>query len=288
MKPAVKLLLFLIMVSGLTITQCFGTVSSEEKQLSYKEVILVRMRDEGRMVAVPDAVFRRGEVVDLVLLGVGKFQKGDDGKHWIDIDLLVKDPTGSVILDNKGLLGEKGHRLLKDDIASSPYGVFESGVGLEPGVYQMTLTIFDKISGAKISVTKSFTLSPGLSYQKTLFAKKGSDGALEPVRYATFSRGEMVNMIFIDVGKFKKGADGKHLFDIDIKVKNSDGKLIFQKEKMLGENGHILLENDIAKSPYGIFYTSIKMESGVYHMTMTIYDKISGEQVSVTKPFTLE
>ena len=286
MKPVV--LLLLIMLSSMTITQCFGTVSSEEEQLSYKDVILVRMGDEGRMVAVPDAVFRRGEVVNLVLLDVGKFQKGDNGKHWLDIDILVKDPTGSVILDKKGLLGEEGHRLLKDDIASSPYGIFESRVGLEQGLYQMTLTIFDKISGAKISVTKSFTLSAGLSYQETFFAKKGSDGTLEPVKDATFSRGEMVNMIFINVGKFKKGADGKHLFDINIKVKNPDGRLIFQKEKMLGGNGHILLENDIAKSPYGIFYTSIKMETGIYYMTMTVYDKISSEQVSITKPFTLK
>jgi hypothetical protein len=277
-----------MLVFSSAMTEGIGAGSPDDSQLTFKEAIWVRTNDDGRLVAVPNAAFRRGEVVNLVLRNVGIFQKGNDGKHRFDIDMVVKDPTGSVVLDKKGLLGEEGHRLLENDTAASPYGIFESHVGLEPGTYQMTLTVHDKINGANVSVTKSFSMSEGLSYQKTVFARKGKDGTLEQVPEPVFSRGEVVNLIVLNVGKFKKGADGKHLFDIDMTVNNSEGETVFQKEKMLGENGHTLLPDDIAKSPYGMFYSSIEMEAGVYRMTLTIYDKIGNEKVSVTKPFSLK
>jgi hypothetical protein len=288
MKTAIKLMALLMMVFSIAMTMVIQAASPDDNQLTFKEAIWVKTNDEGRLVAVPNAAFRRGEVVNLVLRNVEKFQKGNDGKHRFDIDMTVKDPTGSVVLDKKGLLGEEGHRLLENDTASSPYGIFESHVGLEPGTYEMTLTVHDKISGTNVSVTKSFSLSAGLSYQKAVFARKGNDGTLEQVPKPMFSRGEVVNLIFLNVGKFEKGTDGKHLFDIDMTVKNSEGETVFQKENMLGENGHTLLPDDIAKSPYGMFYSSIEMEAGVYRMTLTIYDKIGNERVSVTKPFTLK
>ncbi|MCP5104606.1 MAG: hypothetical protein GY950_14565 [bacterium] len=265
-----------------------GAAVPNGDELTYKEALWAKMNEGGRMTAVPDGVFRRGEVVNLILRKVGTFQQGADGKHFFDIDMVVKGPSGAVVLSKKGLLGNEGHRLLENGIASSPYGIFESHVGLEPGKYQMTLTIQDKISGADVVAVKAFTLSGGLSYRKAVFAKKGNDGKLTPVDDSTFARGEVVNLIFLNVGKFKKGPDGKHLFDIDLEVKNPKGERIFQQEKMLGENGHTLLENDIADSPYGIFYTSIELEPGIYRMTLTIYDKIGNERVSVTKPFKLK
>jgi hypothetical protein len=258
------------------------------QQLTFEEALWARNDETGRMVAAPEGVFRRGEVVNLVLLQVKTFQLGKDGKCRFDIDLLVKNPTGTIILDKKNLLGEDGHIELKDGIASSPYGIFESHVGLEPGLYQMILTIRDIISGARLSTTQPFTLSPGLSYQKTIFAKQGSDGSLNPINDAAFSRGEVVNMVLISVGKFKKDASGKHFFDIDMDVKNSEGKQVLKQDKMLGEKGHILLENDIADSPYGIFYSTLEMAPGTYYMTLSVYDKIADDKVSVTKPFTLK
>lgn len=258
------------------------------KQLTFEEALWARNDETGRMVASPEGVFRRGEVVNLVLRQVKTFQTGKDGKCWFDIDLEVKSPQGAIILNQQGLLGEDGHLELQDGIASSPYGIFESTVDLEPGKYQMILTIRDKISGDSVVATQFFTLSPGLAYQKVIFAREGSDGTLNPVNDPVFSRGEKVNMVFINVGKFLKDASGKHSFDIDMVVKNSEGKLILQQEKMLGENGHILLENDIAESPYGIFYSSLDMASGVYNMTLTVYDKIANDRVSITKPFTLK
>jgi hypothetical protein len=258
------------------------------QQLTFEEALWARNDETGRLVAASEAVFRRGEEVNLVLRQVKTFQAGKDGKCKFDIDLLVKDPKGNVILDKKNLLGEDGHIALKDGIASSPYGIFESHVGLEPGQYQMTLTIRDIISGANLSTTQPFTLSPGLSYQKVIFAREGSDGVLNPVTDATFARGEKVNLVFINVGKFMKDETGKHSFDLDMVVKNSEGKQVLKQEKMLGENGHIVLENDIADSPYGIFYSSLDQAPGNYYLTLTVYDKIANDKVTVTRPFILK
>ncbi|MDQ1353987.1 MAG: hypothetical protein QG657_4296 [Acidobacteriota bacterium] len=302
MKPAVIKLLALFNNKPLGVPLCLRafvaifivaasllageTLSAQ--QLTFEEALWARNDETGRLVAASEAVFRRGEEVNLVLRQVKTFQAGKDGKCQFDIDLLVKDPKGNIILDKKNLLGEDGHIELKDGIASSPYGIFESSVGLEPGQYQMTLTIRDIIGGAKLTTTQPFTLSPGLSYQKVIFAKEGSDGTLNPVNDPTFARGEKVNLVFINVGKFMKDASGKHSFDIDMVVKNSEGKQVLKQEKMLGEKGHIVLENDIADSPYGIFYSSLDLAPGVYYMTLTVYDKIANDNVNVTKPFILK
>jgi hypothetical protein len=284
MKKAKNIFLFFFAL-GFVLTAVEGLTA---QQLTCEETTWARIDETGRMVAVPEGVFRRGEAVNLVLRQVKTFLTGKDGKCWFDVDLLVKDPAGTVILEQKNLLGENGHVVLNDGVASSPYGIFESQVGLEPGQYQMTLTIRDKLSGGSFSTTQPFTLAPGLSYQKTIFARQGSDGTLSPVNDATFSRGEVVNLVFINVGKFKKDVSGKHSFEVDMVVKNSDGKQIFQQEKMLGEKGHIVLANDIAASPYGMFYSTIDRAAGSYYMTLTIHDKIAADKVSVTKPFTLK
>lgn len=283
------LVIWLILIPAVVLAAADAApVMQETDPLTYKEAILARTGEEGQMVAAPDGAFRRGEAVNLVLRQVGKFEKGTDGKHQFDIDLLVIGPDGSITLDETNLLGDNGHVLLENDTASSPYGIFETHVRLLPGKYQMTVTIRDKISGDQVSATKSLTLSEGLSHQKTIFARTGENGKLQPIREPVFSRGETVNMVFLNVGLFEKDADGKNAFDIDMLVKDDAGKVIFQQEKMLGENGHIVLENNVAKSPYGMFYSSIEMEAGVYRMTLSIYDTLNGEKITVTKPFTLK
>lgn len=290
MKFTAKIsIVFFILVITLTHTNCSNSAtSSDDNSLVYQESTWAKKSDSGRMVVVADGIFKRGDVINLVVRNVGKFKKGDDGKHKFDIDMVVKDPSQEIILDQKELLGEKGHISLEDDTASSPYGIFESHVNLTPGTYQMTLTITDKIGSAQLTLTKSFKLTGELSFQKAIFAKKREDGSLSPVEDAIFSRGEAVNLILLNVGKFKKGDDGKHRFDININVKDSTGKLIFEKEDMLAENGHLALENDIAKSPYGIFYSSVELDAGPYNLTLTIIDKIGNQKVSVTKAFSLE
>lgn len=282
-----RLSLLLVVILGCVAIQNCWAVGQDREQLTMKETIWARMGEEDRMVAVPDGVFRRGETINLVVRNVGPFQIGPDQKHHFDIDMVVKGPSGEEVLNQKNLLGEGGHFYLEDDIAESPYGIFHSQVGMVPGRYKMYLTIRDVIGGNSLAISESFVLQEGLSHRKVIFARKNAEGTLVPVEDATFSRGEVVNMVFLDVGKFQKGMDGKHKFDIDLKVKNSNGELIFEKNAMLGENGHFVLENDIADSPYGMFYTTIDMEPGIYRITLEIYDLVSGQRVTVTKPFKL-
>lgn len=284
MKRAAIIFLFF----GFSAIMLMAAEGQTEHALTCEEAAWARVDESGRMVAVPEGVFRRGETVNLVLRRVKTLQAGKDGKCHFDIDLLVQDPAGITILEQNELLGEKGHIVLKDGVAASPYGIFESRVGLEPGRYQMTLVVRDKISGARLPVTRSFTLAPGLSYQKALFARSESDGSLSPVAEAVFSRGETVNLVLVQVGRFKKDAAGKHFFEIGMLVKDPAGATVLQQDAMLGEKGHAALADDIAETPYGMFYSSLELAPGVYTMTLSIFDKIAGDQVSVTRPFTLK
>lgn len=261
--------------------------TDKDKELTCKEALLSRISEAGKMTTVPDGSFRRGDSVHLVIRDAGPFTPGPDGKHHFDIDMIVEDPKGAVILEQKGLLGDKGVMTLEDNIASSPYGIYDTTVTMDPGTYLMHLTLRDVISGKKLTVSREFILKDGLSYQTVLFAKNGEDGKLERVDEAVFARGETVNMVLLNVGKFQKGLDGKHSFDINMTVKNHQDQVILNKNDMLGEDGHFFLENDIAESPYGMFHTDIGMNAGEYFMTLEIFDRLSGHTLGVTRKFTL-
>jgi hypothetical protein len=149
-------LLFLLPL--LLLFNCSKTETTKSFLITVEDSIFARADAEGNLSRVDSAVFKRGEAVNLVLLNVGKFKKGEDGKHWFDIDMEVIDPKGNVILSRQGLLGENGHILLPNDTAESPYGIFSTTEQIEPGIYKMKLTIYDKIGKGKATVTKSFTL----------------------------------------------------------------------------------------------------------------------------------
>jgi hypothetical protein len=57
---------------------------------------------------------------------------------------------------------------------------------------------------------------------------------------------------------------------------------------MLGENGHILLAQDIAGSPYVTFQSALTLPAGTYTMQMTVRDRVARTSVSVKKPFDLK
>ena len=255
--------------------------------LEIKETIWARLDGSGKMVAC-DGQFRRGEKVHLVLRQAGPFEAGQDGRHWFDLDMTVSGPAGQVVLEQKNLLGENGHAKLEGAVAESPYGIFESSVAMDPGTYTMSLTIRDRIAGTQVQVVRAFALSSGLSYGDAVFARMDEQNKLNPVESAVFQRGEAVHFIFFNVGLFTKGADGKHSFDIDMDVKNPDGRSVLTQKDMLGENGHILLAQDIAGSPYVTFQSALTLPAGTYTMQMTVRDRVARTSVSVKKPFELK
>ena len=153
-----------------------------------------------------------------------------------------------------------------------------------------TLKIFSiaLISVALMSCTGNST-SLLISVKDYTFARTGQDGQMEQVGDpALFMRGEDVHLVLLDVGPFKKDDSGLNWFDIDMEVTDPDGNIIFSKAGMLGEAGHLALENNRAVSPYGSLTNTIDLEPGKYKFMLTIYDRLGKGKSSQIAYFTLE
>lgn len=131
------------------------------------------------------------------------------------------------------------------------------------------------------------TESDGLTLEGYKFASPSESGALAIKDDQFFKKGDVVCLILSNVGKFKKGEDGLNKFEMSVEVTDSDGKLVYSQSDMLGENGHVLLPNDIAVSPYGVFNSSTDMVSGRYLFKLTIFDKVGTGKLSKTVTFNL-
>ncbi|MBS3176860.1 hypothetical protein J4457_06520 [Candidatus Woesearchaeota archaeon] len=126
--------------------------------LEVENAILALEGPDGTLYPAESNVFKRGQKINMVLLNVGPFKKGSDGKNWVDIDVEVKGPQGEIVLSKRGLLGDAGRDVLPNDIAESPYGSFATSEVLDKGEYMMTVTIFDKVDGSSASKTMSVIL----------------------------------------------------------------------------------------------------------------------------------
>jgi hypothetical protein len=138
--------------------------------------------------------------------------------------------------------------------------------------------------------TEASNNSAGLTIEKTILGKKvkGSE-TITPVSSPVFKQGETIAFVLANVGKFKKGSDGKNKFDLDMEVKEGNGKLLGAKKGLLGEGGHIALPNDIAKTPYASLDTSVtKLKPGTYTMQLTIRDLIGGGSATESTNFTIQ
>ena len=67
-----------------------------------------------------------------------------------------RPPEGEALLSQKGVLGEKGHVNLPDNIASSPYVIVETTPEMKPGKYNLKVTVYDKVGNG--SASKGSTL----------------------------------------------------------------------------------------------------------------------------------
>jgi len=118
--------------------------------------------------------------------------------------------------------------------------------------------------------------------------KNPSTDKIDPVSEPVFTQGDIVALVLINVGKFRKGSDGLHHFDMDMEIKNSRGRVIGSKRNLLGEGGHLLLPDDIAESPYGSIDTNVsRLQPGRYSIKLTIYDQVGGGRATSSKTFTL-
>jgi hypothetical protein len=152
-----KRLCLLIVCIGILLSGCqFETSTS--KGISIEKSELARIDENNQIVPAGDKTFKRGEDVHYILYNVGKFKEGEDGLHWLEMDLEVADQDDNIILDAKEMLGENGHIKLEGGYAATPYGTFETTEKLEPGRYRIKITIFDKVGNGKATVSSTVEL----------------------------------------------------------------------------------------------------------------------------------
>jgi hypothetical protein len=147
----------------------------------------------------------------------------------------------------------------------------------------MTLMLVAAISCTSTSTSKL------ISIEDHTFARTGDGDQLVPVDDpAVFKRGDAVHLVLQNVGPFKKADDGLNWFDLDMEITGPDGGIVLSRTGMLGDGGHIALENNRAKSPFATCTTNPDIASGKYKFKITIYDKIGSGKATLTAPFTLE
>jgi len=140
---------------------------------------------------------------------------------------------------------------------------------------------------ALIACEKSTSVSVGLSADDTILAKQSGD-QWDPVNNGKFKKGETVGLVMLNVKAFKKGNDGLNWIDMDVEVKDPDGKVILSEKDLLGDSGKLDLKDNIAKSPVGNFSTTSSLQSGKYTIKVTVYDKIGKGYTTNSKTFDLE
>jgi hypothetical protein len=172
-------LTFISLVHCFLISGCMGSSQSQEQAkqatnaiaasplamapvaspaLTVEQVLLAKDGTGGKLEPVDENVFKRGQNVNLVLLNVKGFKKGNDGKNKFDMDIQVKDAKSKVILSQSNLLGMEGHRDLPGNVARTPYGVFKTSNQLAPGNYIITLTLYDRVGEGVVTKNKTVTL----------------------------------------------------------------------------------------------------------------------------------
>ena len=139
-----------------------------------------------------------------------------------------------------------------------------------------------------ISCTSTST-SKIISIEDYTFARTGDNDQLVAVdNPAVFKRGDAVHLVLQDVGPFKKADDGLNWFDLDMEITGPDGGILLSQTGMLGDGGHVALENNRAKSPFATCTTTPDVVPGKYKFKLTIYDKIGSGKATQTAIFTLE
>ncbi len=126
-----------------------------------------------------------------------------------------------------------------------------------------------------------------LGVEDKTFARMGDDGTLEKITDNVFEQGEEVHMVLINAGPFKKGEDGLNWFEMNLEVLDASGKVILHEKELLGEGGHIDLENNMAASPFATFFNTKSVAPGEYTFRLVIYDKLGSGKASQSSKFTI-
>ena len=140
-----------------------------------------------------------------------------------------------------------------------------------------------------VSCSPSTSTSKLISIDDYTFARQGDGDQLTPVSSpAVYKRGETVHLVLFNVGPFKKDDSGLNWFDLDVAITGPDGSMVLEETGLLGDGGHLALENNIASSPEGTFTSTPEMAAGKYKFKIIIYDRIGKGRATQTATFKLE
>ena len=132
----------------------------------------------------------------------------------------------------------------------------------------------------------NFSTNVGLNIESYNFNRVDDTGEFALVPNDEFDLGEQVYMMFFNVSGFNTDESGKCWLEMDMEITDTkDGKLIFEKKELLGENGHVELSKGTAPNPQTSFTPPPDLPAGEYSFYVKIYDKVGNGHASVSKTF---
>ena len=131
---------------------------NQSSYLKYDKAVFARVTEKEGVIFLDKGIYERGEPVHFALMNVGKFKRDKEGKNWVDMDILIKDPAGNVAMKKEHMLGEGGHLKLDNDTAPSPDGVYVPAGNVKLGKYKVSIRVYDRIGGGEVSDSGTFEL----------------------------------------------------------------------------------------------------------------------------------
>lgn len=92
---------------------------------------------------------------------------------------------------------------------------------------------------------------------------------------AAYFRGQIVLIVMDNVQGFAKGSDSLNWMELDVDISGPDKKIIFSKQNMLGDKGHVNLPGNMARAPFASYTIPNDAKPGKYNFKIKISDKVS-------------
>ena len=127
----------------------------------------------------------------------------------------------------------------------------------------------------------------GLSIEGSHFVFVEENGSITMIPTNTYKQNESITFVLMNVGKFERGLDNLHWFDLDMIITDMEGNQLLKEEGILSGNGKADLKDDIAVSPYATYKPTSQVLPGNYIMELTIYDMVNGNEGTISDTFTI-
>ncbi len=234
-------------------------------------------------VEVKDNIFTKTDRLCLKPFVKG-FEKDTRDYNWFDIHVETFSSNGSLVSFKNNMYGNDGYvKLHNNSLDDGIYTIYHLDL-FQPGTYNYSATVEDKLSGEKIKITKDFkVVNPSFFGTLTVdYVKLGIDDGHDcNWKQPTFSNKlkEALCIEPVNVQGFEKGGDGKIAFDMDLIIIDSEGVVVEHITEAFGEDENIYLPTDYLNDNW-VFQNIEGWKPGEYDFELIIYDFISRKQVS--------